>query len=86
MGSRGAYFRGANAEGFVPSFAVEAVNSVGGDCFNGALAVALARGDELPGAVRLAAACGALATLGLGGAGSAPTLAAVHALLRSLPA
>jgi ribokinase len=31
-----------------------------GDCFNGGLAAVLARGDELPAAVRLAAACGAL--------------------------
>jgi len=86
MGSHGAYFRGRNAQGFVPPFAVEAINSVGaGDCFNGALAVALARGDELPKAVRFAAACGALATLGPGGAGSAPTLAAVEAFLESQP-
>jgi ribokinase len=87
MGSHGAYFRGGNARGFVPPFTVEAVNSVGaGDCFNGALAVALARGDKLPKAVRFAAACGALATLGSGGAESAPALAAVEALLQSQPA
>jgi ribokinase len=86
MGSRGAYFHSRNIQGFVPPFAVKAVNSVGaGDCFNGALAVALARGDELPRAVRFAAACGALATLGPGGAGSAPTLAAVEDLLQIQP-
>ena len=86
MGSRGAYFHSASVRGFVPPFAVKAVNSVGaGDCFNGALAVALARGDDLPKAVRFAAACGALATLGPGGAASAPTLPAVEALLQSQP-
>jgi ribokinase len=86
MGSRGAYFHSGKVQGFIPPFVVKAVNSVGaGDCFNGALAVALARGDELPNAVRFAAACGALATLGPGGAGSAPTMAAVEALLQSQP-
>jgi len=84
MGHRGAYFRGHAAEGFVPPFAVHAVNSVGaGDSFNGGLAVALARGDALPKAARFAAACGALATTGSGGAEAAPTLAAVEALLES---
>jgi ribokinase len=86
MGNRGAYFHSRNVQGFVPPFAVKAVNSVGaGDCFNGAVAVALARGDELPKAVCFAAACGALATLGPGGAGSVPTLSAVEALLQSQP-
>jgi ribokinase len=82
MGKHGVYFRGEGAEGLVPPFRVNAVNSVGaGDIFNGGLAVALARGDELPAAVRFAAACGALAAAGPGGAASAPTLSAVTALL-----
>ena len=82
LGRHGAYFRGPGAEGFVPPFSVKAVNSVGaGDTFNGGLAVALARGARLPEAARFAAACGALATTGGGGAGAAPTLAAVEALL-----
>jgi ribokinase len=86
MGRHGVYFRGKQAEGFVPPFAVKAVNSVGaGDCFNGGLAAALARGSDLPAAVRFAAACGALATTGSGGAESAPTLAAVEALLARQP-
>jgi len=84
LGRRGAYYRGRDAEGFVPPFTVKAINSVGaGDCFNGGLAVALARGADLPKAVRFAAACGALATTGKGGAEAAPTLAAVEALLAS---
>jgi ribokinase len=84
LGRRGVYFRGRDAEGFVPPFVVKAINSVGaGDCFNGGLAVALARGDDLPTAVRFAAACGALATTGRGGAEAAPTLAEVEALLDS---
>jgi len=84
LGKRGAYFQGRDAEGFVPPFPVKAVNSVGaGDTFNGGLGVALARGYDLPRAVRFAAACGALATTGRGGAEAAPTLAAVEALLNS---
>ncbi len=86
MGRHGVYFRSGDAEGFVTPFKVKPVNSVGaGDCFNGGLAVALARGDDLPKAVRFAAACGALATTGPGGAGSAPSLPAVQALLDSQP-
>ena len=86
MGRHGVYFRGKGAEGLVPPFTVNAVNSVGaGDCFNGGLAVALARGDQLPAAVRFAAACGALAAAGPGGAASAPTLSAVEALLERQP-
>jgi len=82
MGARGVFFRNSRSEGFVPPFPVQAVNSVGaGDCFNGGLAVALARGDALADAVRFAAACGALATTGPGGAGSAPTLEAVERLM-----
>lgn len=82
MGARGVFYRDASGEGFVPPFAVTAVNSVGaGDCFNGGLAVALARGEPMGSAVRFAAACGALATTGPGGAASAPTLAAVENLL-----
>lgn len=43
MERHGVYFRGEGAEGLVPPFTVNAVNSVGaGDCFNGGLAVALA--------------------------------------------
>jgi ribokinase len=83
MGRHGVYFRGKGAEGFVSPFVVKAVNSVGaGDCFNGGLAVALARGNDLPASVRFAAACGALAATGPGGADSAPTFSAVEALLR----
>ena len=83
MGARGVFYRDAAGEGFVPPFAVTAVNTVGaGDCFNGGLAVGLARGEPLGDAVRFAAACGALATTGPGGAASAPTLAAVEKLLR----
>lgn len=82
MGAKGVYFRGLGQQGFLPPFPVTAVDTVAaGDCFNGGLAFALARGDDLAGAVRFAAACGALATTRAGAADSAPTLAEVAALL-----
>ncbi len=83
LGARGVYWRDRRQSGFVPPFKVEAIDSVAaGDCFNGGLAVALARGDELGEAVRFAAACGALATTKQGAAEAAPTFDEVMALLR----
>lgn len=83
MGAAGVFYDGPAGAGFVPPFAVKAVNSVGaGDCFNGGLAFALAQGRALPDAVRFAAACGALATTGPGGAASAPAIGDVENLLR----
>ncbi|WP_029008387.1 ribokinase [Azospirillum halopraeferens] len=82
LGARGVWYRGPAGSGFVPPFPVTAVDTVAaGDSFNGGLAVALARGDDLPAAVRFAAACGALATTRAGAAESAPTAAEVAALL-----
>lgn len=50
-----------------PAFAVEPVDTTGaGDAFNGGLATALAEGLPLRSAVEIAAAAGALSTLGVG--------------------
>lgn len=82
MGGNGVYAKGPGGEAFVPPFAVKSVDSVGaGDCFNGGLADALARGRSLPDALRFAAACGALSTTRYGAAAAAPTRAEVEALL-----
>ena len=82
LGADGVYFQDVNEEGFVPPFKVESVDSVAaGDCFNGGLAYALACGHPLAGAVRFAAACGALSTTKPGAADSAPTLAEIKTLL-----
>lgn len=82
LGARGVFHRDETGSGFVPPFPVRAIDSVAaGDCFNGGLAVALARGDTLGQAVRFAAACGALATTRAGAADAAPTLDQVQALL-----
>ncbi len=62
MAELGACYRTADEEGFVPPFAVEAVDTTSaGDAFHGALAVALAEGRSLRDAVTFACAGGALA-------------------------
>ena len=82
MGGRGVYYSEADQQGFVPPFSVAAIDSVAaGDCFNGGLAFALARGDDIGAAVRFAAACGALATTRPGAAAAAPSLNEVNELL-----
>ncbi len=83
LGGNGVAFADAGQQGFVPPFPVTVVDTVAaGDCFNAGLAFALARGDALPAAIRLAAACGAIAVTRPGAAAAAPTLAEAEALLR----
>jgi ribokinase len=61
---------------------VDAVDTVGaGDAFVAGLAVALARGDGLPAAVALGAACGALSTRAAGARAALPSLDEAEALL-----
>jgi hypothetical protein len=70
--------------GFItsPGFAVDPVDTTGaGDCFAAAFLAALCRGYSMAEAARFANAAGALATLGLGGADSAPTAAEVDEFL-----
>ncbi len=87
MGAGGVYWKSAEGEGFVPSFKVEAIDTVAaGDCFNGGLAFALARGDELADAVRFASACGALATTKRGASDAAPSLGDVERLMATATA
>ncbi|WP_208630024.1 ribokinase [Gluconacetobacter entanii] len=83
MGARGVFHsRRDGTDGFVPPFAVTAVDSVAaGDCFGAGLARMLACGAPMEQAVRYAAACGALATTRPGAADAAPTAEEVEALL-----
>ncbi|CAN5330619.1 ribokinase [soil metagenome] len=82
LGSRGVAYSSPAGEGFVPPFKVEAIDTVAaGDCFNAGLASALAEGQNLAGAVRFAAACGALSTTKKGASAAAPTRAEVDAFL-----
>jgi len=67
----------------VLGFRVEAVDATAaGDAFNGALAVALARGDSLDAAVRYAHAVAALSVTRLGAQPSLPTAEEVDAFLK----
>ena len=84
LGEQGAYYASAEETGFQPAFSVQAVDTVAaGDAFNGALAVCLAEGMPLSGAVRVACAAGALAVTTRGAQDSMPTRAAVDNLLAS---
>jgi sugar/nucleoside kinase (ribokinase family) len=72
-------------EGFFtsPGFAVHPVDTTGaGDCFAAAFLAAICRGHSLAEAARYANAAGALATLGMGGADSAPTAAEIEEFLQ----
>jgi ribokinase len=82
LGARGVVFSAPSAEGFVPPFAVDAIDTVAaGDTFNGGLAVAIDEGKPLAEAVRFAAACGALSTTKKGASAAAPTRSEVDAFL-----
>ena len=82
MGELGACYRSGDEDGFVPPFAVEAVDTTSaGDAFHGALAVALAEGRTLREAVTVAAAAGALAVTRPGVQDSMPRRAEVEELL-----
>ena len=66
----------------VPAPSVDAIDTVGaGDTFNGALAVALARGDGLEDAMRFAVTAAALSTTQRGAQPSIPRLDDVEAVL-----
>ena len=83
LGAQGVYYATAERSEHVPAFPVVAVDSVAaGDAFNGALAVALAEGNPLARAVRIAAAAGALAVAKPGAQDSTPTRQEVEALLQ----
>lgn len=83
LGARGAFIATKGLEMRVPGFKVEAVDTTAaGDIFNGALAVALGEGRELPEAVRFANAAAALSVTRRGAQSSAPSRAAIERLLQ----
>src|SRR5258708_4012771 len=64
------------------SFRVDTVDTTGaGDAFNGALAWAIANGESIENALRLACAAGALSTRAVGARTALPTADEVYALL-----
>ncbi|MDG4717514.1 MULTISPECIES: ribokinase [Thalassospira] len=84
MGSKGAYYSSGGETGMIPSFTVDAIDTVAaGDCFNAGLAVALHGGQPLPDAVRFACATGALATTRNGAADAAPNIEQVLSLIET---
>lgn len=80
-GAHGACWVGPDGRGDVGRYPVIAVDATAaGDAFSGALAAALAAGDDLPEALELASAAGALATTVAGASASLPRRAAVDEL------
>lgn len=84
-GARGAALVGRDGGGWqAPAFPVPVSTTVGaGDAFNAGLIHALTRGQELPEALRTAAATAALAVSSPAGALGVPDAAAVAAFLRA---
>lgn len=84
LGEQGAYYATPSGGEQVRAFSVPTIDSVGaGDAFNGALAVAMAEGQELGDAVRTACAAGGLAAGKVGAQDSMPQRDEVEDLLRS---
>jgi len=82
LGAAGAFADGPGGRLHAPGFPVTAIDTTGaGDAFNGALAVALARGGRLAEAVRFANAAAALACTRRGAQPSMPSRADVEGLL-----
>lgn len=83
LGSKGAYVATPEWRRHVPGFAATAIDTTAaGDCFNGALGVALAEGMDLLDAVRFANAAGAIAVTRMGAQPSAPHRNEIEVLLR----
>jgi ribokinase len=83
LGAAGAYVLSEAFQGMVPGFSVHPVDTTAaGDTFNGTLAVALAEGKALAGAVTFAHAAAALSVTKLGAQPSAPDRASIEAFLK----
>ncbi len=82
LGGDGAVYASSEGEGHLRAPGIKAVDTTGaGDAFCGALAVGLAEGNDLSGAVRLAAAAGALCCTNRGAQPSLPAREAIESLL-----
>lgn len=84
-GARGVWFAGAAGEiRYQPAYPVNVVDTTGcGDVFHGAYAAALARGEKIDQAVRLAAAAAALKATQPGGRAGIPDLPRVLRFLEA---
>lgn len=84
LGAKGALIANGQGAQLMPAFNVKPVDTTAaGDVFNGALAVALAEGQPLIGAVRMANAAAALSVMRSGAQSSAPTRRAINGLLKA---
>jgi ribokinase len=82
LGSRGSYVANKDIKKRVPSFKVKPIDTTGaGDIYNGALAVALAKGKSILEAARYANAAGAISSTKLGAQPSAPTRKEIKSFL-----
>lgn len=82
LGARGAYLSSGEISEIIPTVPVTAVDTTAaGDCFNGALVVALAEGKDLRTAVQFACRAAAISTTQMGAQSSLPTRKTVETIL-----
>jgi len=82
LGRKGSLWIGAEGRIRQPAFPVEAVDTVGaGDCFCGVFAARLTEGDDVPAALRHAAAASAISVTRKGAEGAMPDRAEIEAFL-----
>jgi ribokinase len=83
LGPGGCWVSSHDLRGLLPAFPVDVVDTTGaGDTFCGALAVSLAEGQPLSGALRFASAAAALSVTVLGAQPSIPGRARIESFLR----
>ncbi|MFM6937775.1 MAG: ribokinase [Aquirufa sp.] len=76
MGSQGAFYLSTEKDLFIPTQAVQAVDTTAaGDCFNGALAVALSQTKDWEAAIQFACEAATLSVTQMGAQASMPYLA-----------
>jgi len=82
LGARGLVWAGAEGEGYLPAFEVQAVDTTAaGDAFVGGLAAALAAGEPFAAALKYGSAAGALAATRSGAQPSLPRVDEVSVLV-----
>jgi ribokinase len=83
LGAAGAYLLSDTKSMLIPSKKVDSVDTTAaGDAFNGALAYAVAKGEEMEAAVHFANMAGAFAATKLGAQASMPTAAEYAAFVK----
>lgn len=86
LGKRGAYWSASHGDGFVAAPVVTAVDTTAaGDCFSGALAVALSESASLANAVKFACSAASVSVTRMGAQASMPLRKEVNEILRLNP-